>query len=101
MIQVSGNAITAIRGNTGRVLLKLSNYNLTSGDRVVFLTKDKVGGETIFSVEITSFIGGDAIIYFTSDNLGTVGTFVYDVTIYFADGDIDTVVQGTLQVKPV
>lgn len=99
MLEINGTNIRFVAGDTARIKFYLTNYDLATGDKVIFTARKKLGEAVSITALVTTFTNGKATIELTSILTDVdAGTYVYDIQVELANGDIDTVIIGQLTV---
>ena len=87
-------AITMIAKDTGTLVIKLTNYILTSGADTAYFSVSANLEDSVPLIKktITEFTDNKIIVKLTSaDTDLAIGSYFYDVQINTADGRVDTV----------
>lgn len=93
-IDADTSTMTIVRKDTASFNVALENYNLDSGDTVVFTVAKGLEQPTpALQITVSDFLDGTAIFTITSEdsNLDT-GTYYYDIQVNTRDGRVDTIV---------
>jgi hypothetical protein len=85
--------ISMIAKDTGDLVIALTNYVLTQGDKVYFTINNELEKEKpLVEKVITEFTDNKAVIKLTSADTDLApGTYLYDVQVNTVDGRVDTV----------
>lgn len=94
-IDTDNNNITIIKKDTASLEIALDNYQLTTGDTVIFTIAREVEQETpLVQKTVTIFTAeGRAVINLTTEDTDLdIGSYKYDIQIDTRDGRRDTVI---------
>lgn len=93
-IDIDTDTMTIVKKDTASFEVALENYNLDSGDRVVFTVAKTLEQEVPeLQIVVEDFLEGTAIFAITSEDSNLeVGTYYYDIQVNTRDGRVDTIV---------
>ena len=99
MLEINNNIIQLTRGDTAKIVVTIKNangttYNPQEGDAIHFFMKKKYSDED--PVLIKTIPTDTLLLEIEPTDTATLpyGIYVFDVEMIFANGDIDTFIQG-------